>query len=244
LRKADPSVLGDEPTGAATRAFMPAADISELATCRCMRRRNQPFRAERLGLSENLGQPVIAAINGFVAGRRRETADGLTMGSRRSMPSSAMPEVKWACCRRGWWHQRLPRLVGKGRALQAHPHRGTSSAQEANARHRNEVVPAAQSDRARRGHLEADRGERANSRKFSWEAANKGWKNQPAEGLCAGSFLLGIALRPKTRRRVPPPPRETCTAISRAEETRQTSRKERHGSDNISRTEGVDWQDS
>src|ERR1700709_391121 len=78
--KADASVHGVILTGAGNRAFIAGADISELANV-------APYDAEEssrfgqgvLDLIENLGKPVIAAVNGFALGGGCETAMACTM---------------------------------------------------------------------------------------------------------------------------------------------------------------------
>ena len=95
-----------------------------------------------LDLIENLGKPVIAAINGFALGGGCETAMACTIRIAVERAKFGQPEVKLGLLPGGGGTQRLPRLVGKGRALQLILSGGMISAQEA---YRiglvNEVVP-------------------------------------------------------------------------------------------------------
>src|SRR5260370_1061645 len=91
---------------------------------------------------ENLGKPVIAAVNGFALGGGCETAMACTMRIAEESARFGQPEVKLGLVPGGGGTQRLPRLVGRGRALQLILSGETISAQEA---YRiglvNEVVP-------------------------------------------------------------------------------------------------------
>src|SRR5712675_2464801 len=142
--KADASVHGVILTGAGDKAFIAGADISELAHIDAYEaQESSRFGQGVLDLIENLGKPVIAAINGFALGGGCETALACTL--RLATPSAkfGQPEVKLGLLPGGGGTQRLPRLVGKGRALQLILSGDTIGAEEA---HRiglvNEVVPS------------------------------------------------------------------------------------------------------
>src|SRR3977135_155434 len=68
-------------------------------------------------LIKNLGKPVIAAINGFALGGGCETAMACTLRVAVEAAKFGQPEVTLGLVPRGGRTQRLPRLVGKGRAL-------------------------------------------------------------------------------------------------------------------------------
>src|SRR5207245_10811211 len=130
--------------GPAAKAFIAGADISELANVDAYdAEESSRFGQGVLDLIENLGKPVIAAINGFALGGGCETAMACTMRIAAEHAKFGQPEVKLGLLPGGGGTQRLPRLVGKGRALQLILSGGMIDAQEA---HRiglvNEVVPA------------------------------------------------------------------------------------------------------
>src|SRR5712672_4070154 len=125
LRKAfeearnDASVRGVILTGAGDKAFIAGADISELAQVTAFQaEQSSRFGQEVLDLIENLGKPVIAAINGFALGGGCETAMACTMRLAVETAKFGQPEVALGLIPGGGGTQRLPRLVGKGRALQ------------------------------------------------------------------------------------------------------------------------------
>ena len=94
---------------------------------------------------ENLGKPVIACINGFALGGGCELAMACTMRLASENAKLGQPEVKLGIIPGYGGTQRLPRLVGKGLAMQVVLTGEQISAQEA---HRiglvNEVVAAAE----------------------------------------------------------------------------------------------------
>src|SRR5208283_3553429 len=141
----DAAVRGVILTGAGNKAFIAGADISELAQATAIdAERSSRFGQEVLDLIENLGKPVIAAINGFALGGGCETAMACTIRVATEGAKFGQPEVSLGLLPGGGGTQRLPRLVGKGRALQLILSGEMISAQEA---YRiglvNEIVPAA-----------------------------------------------------------------------------------------------------
>src|SRR5262249_35597764 len=76
----DAEVLGVIMTGAGDKAFIAGADITELARLTAVEgEESSSFGQEVLNLVENLGKPVIAAINGFALGGGCETAMACTI---------------------------------------------------------------------------------------------------------------------------------------------------------------------
>src|SRR6202162_684218 len=141
----DEAVRGVVLTGAGDKAFIAGADISELAHLTAVEAQHSSrFGQEVLDLIENLGKPVIAAINGFALGGGCETAMACTIRLASEKARFGQPEVALGLLPGGGGTQRLPRLVGKGRALQLILSGEIISAQEA---YRiglvNEIVPAA-----------------------------------------------------------------------------------------------------
>ena len=142
----DVAVRGVILTGAGNKAFVAGADISELAHVAAFEaEQSSRFGQEVLDVIENLGKPVVAAVNGFALGGGCETAMACTIRIAADSAKFGQPEVTLGLVPGGGGTQRLPRLVGKGRALQLILSGETISAQEA---YRiglvNEVVAAAE----------------------------------------------------------------------------------------------------
>jgi enoyl-CoA hydratase len=192
--KADASVHGVILTGAGDKAFIAGADISELANVDAYAaEESSRFGQSVLDLIENLGKPVIAAINGFALGGGCETAMACTMRIAAEHARFGQPEVKLGLLPGGGGTQRLPRLVGKGRALQLILTGEMISAQEA---YRiglvNEVVPAASLIERAETILKQIGANAPIAVKFSLEAANKGLETSQSEGLVLEASFFGI----------------------------------------------------
>jgi len=192
--QADPAVRGVILTGAGDKAFIAGADISELANVDAYdAEESSRFGQGVLDLIENLGKPVIAAINGFALGGGCETAMACTMRIAAEHAKFGQPEVKLGLLPGGGGTQRLPRLVGKGRALQLILTGETISAQEA---YRiglvNEVVPAANLIARAETILKQISVNAPLAVKFSLEAANKGMDTSQAEGFALEASYFGI----------------------------------------------------
>jgi enoyl-CoA hydratase/carnithine racemase len=192
--KADASVHGVILTGAGDKAFIAGADIGELAHVDAYdAEESSRFGQRVLDLVENLGKPVIAAINGFALGGGCETAMACTMRIAAEHARFGQPEVKLGLLPGGGGTQRLPRLVGKGRALQLILTGETISAQEA---YRiglvNEVVPAANLIDRAEAILKQIAANAPIAVKFSLEAANKGLETSQSEGLALEASYFGI----------------------------------------------------
>src|ERR1700750_701951 len=115
----DADVRGVILTGAGDKAFIAGADINELAqTTAVGAEGSSTFGQDVLTRCENLGKPVIAAVNGFALGRGCETAMACTIRIASENAKFGQPEVKLGVIPGGGGTQRLPRLVGRGRALQ------------------------------------------------------------------------------------------------------------------------------
>jgi enoyl-CoA hydratase len=133
-------------TGAGEKSFVAGADIGELQKNNPVEAKEYTHRGQAvLDLIENLGKPVIACINGFALGGGCELAMACTMRLASEAAKLGQPEVKLGIIPGYGGTQRLPRLVGKGLAMQLLLTGEMISAQEA---HRiglvNEVHPAGQ----------------------------------------------------------------------------------------------------
>src|SRR4030095_7161254 len=106
-------------TGSGEKAFMAGADISELAKHAAVSGKEDTHRGQSvLNLIENLGKPVIACINGFALGGGCEIAMACTMRLASTNAKLGQPEVKLGIIPGYGGTQRLPRLGGKGIAMQ------------------------------------------------------------------------------------------------------------------------------
>jgi len=106
-------------TGSGEKAFIAGADISELAKHDAVSGKEYTHRGQNvLNLIENLGKPVIACINGFALGGGCEIAMACTLRLASDNAKLGQPEVKLGIIPGYGGTQRLPRLVGKGLAMQ------------------------------------------------------------------------------------------------------------------------------
>ena len=106
-------------TGAGEKAFVAGADIGELVDLPPSRAQEYARTGQRVfDLIENLGKPVIAAINGFALGGGCELAMACTLRLAASTAKLGQPEVNLGMLPGFAGTQRLARLVGKGVALE------------------------------------------------------------------------------------------------------------------------------
>jgi len=182
-------------TGAGEKSFVAGADIGEL-------QRNNPVEAKEythrgqavLDLIENLGKPVIACINGFALGGGCEIAMACTMRLATENAKLGQPEVKLGIIPGYGGTQRLPRLVGKGIAMQLLLTGEMISAQEA---HRiglvNEVVPAAQLISRAEAIAQAIIKNAPLAIQYRLEAVNHGLEMTQQEGLFLEASLFAVS---------------------------------------------------
>jgi enoyl-CoA hydratase len=190
----DVAVRGVILTGAGDKAFVAGADISELAHVAAFEaEQSSRFGQGVLDLIENLGKPVVAAINGFALGGGCETAMACTIRIAVETAKFGQPEVKLGLLPGGGGTQRMPRLIGKGRALQLILSGEMISAQEA---YRiglvNEIVPAADLITSAEGILKKIASNAPIAVKFALEAANKGMETSQSEGLLLEASYFGL----------------------------------------------------
>jgi enoyl-CoA hydratase len=106
-------------TGAGDRAFVAGADINELATQSPVGGRDLARRGQALfARIESLGKPVIAAIGGFALGGGCELAMACTFRVAADTAKLGQPEINLGLIPGYGGSQRLPRLVGKDRAME------------------------------------------------------------------------------------------------------------------------------
>ena len=115
----DDAVRGVILTGSGEKAFVAGADIGELSAQSPVAGRQRSLRGQKvLARIEGLGKPVIAAINGFALGGGCELALACHVRVASENARLGTPEVKLGIMCGYGGSQRLPRLVGKGRALE------------------------------------------------------------------------------------------------------------------------------
>ena len=190
----DTAIRGAILTGAGNKAFIAGADISELAHVAAFEaEQSSRFGQDVLDLIENLGKPVIAAINGFALGGGCETAMACTIRLAVETAKFGQPEVTLGLVPGGGGTQRLPRLVGKGRALQLILSGEMISAQEAfRIGLVNEVVPAADLITRAEAILNKIASNAPIAVKFALEAANKGLETSQDQGLLLEASYFGL----------------------------------------------------
>ncbi|HTQ49180.1 MAG TPA: enoyl-CoA hydratase-related protein [Candidatus Binatia bacterium] len=190
----DAEVRGVVLTGAGEKAFIAGADIGELAHLSAVEGEESSANGQAvLNLIENLGKPVIAAINGFALGGGCETAMACTIRIASETAKFGQPEVKLGVLPGAGGTQRLPRLVGKGRALQLILTGDMIPAQEAwRIGLVNEVVPAANLISRAEAILKQIFDNAPVAIRHSLEAVNKGLETSQAEGLALEASFFGL----------------------------------------------------
>ena len=117
--KADEGVRAIVLTGSGEKSFVAGADINELAVQTPVQGKEHARRGQQIfDAIENLGKPVIAAINGFALGGGCELAMACTIRLAADTARFGQPEINLGLIPGYAGSQRLPRLVGKGVALE------------------------------------------------------------------------------------------------------------------------------
>jgi enoyl-CoA hydratase len=115
--KHDPALRSVILTGAGDKAFVAGADITELAQQTPSAGRDRALRGQHVfDLIENLGKPVIAAVNGYALGGGCELALACDIRIASDTAKFGQPELGLGIIPGAGATQRLPRLVGMGRA--------------------------------------------------------------------------------------------------------------------------------
>lgn len=198
----DSAVGGVILTGSGNKAFIAGADIAEIDAIKDAK--GEQFARDgqiTFDLIENLEKPVIAAVNGFALGGGNEIAMACTIRLATEGAKFGQPEVKLGIIPGFGGTQRLPRLLGKGLALQLILTAEMISAQEA---YRiglvNEVVPAEQLIPRAEAILRQINTNAPLGIRCAIEAVNRGLETSQAEGLILESSLFGICTATEDRK--------------------------------------------
>lgn len=106
-------------TGSGEKAFVAGADISELNRLSMLEgKKFAEFGQEIFNFIENMEKPVLAAVNGFALGGGCELALACHFRYASENAKFGQPEVNLGIIPGYGGTQRLPRLVGKGRAIE------------------------------------------------------------------------------------------------------------------------------
>ena len=181
-------------TGAGEKSFIAGADINELAVQTPTGGREHGLRGQHVfDLIENMGKPVIAAINGYALGGGCELAMACTIRIAADSARLGQPEINLGIIPGYAGTQRLARLVGKGKAMELILTGAQITAAEAERIGLvNRVVPAAQlMTEARR--LAADLAKNAPiAMRYIIHAINKGLEMPFAEACVFEATLFGL----------------------------------------------------
>ena len=107
-------------TGAGDKAFVAGADIEELRARTTFTELGERSARRRVlsNLLETMSKPTIAAINGFAVGTGLELAMACTIRIASDNARFGQPEINLGIMPGNGGSQRLPRLVGEGRAME------------------------------------------------------------------------------------------------------------------------------
>jgi enoyl-CoA hydratase/carnithine racemase len=190
----DSAVRGVILTGAGEKAFAAGADIAEVANNTAVEAEAATRRGQALtDLIENLGKPVIAAVNGFALGGGCELAMACSIRIAAESAKFGQPEVKLGVMPGYGGTQRMPRLIGKGRALKLILSGEIIDAAEA---YRiglvDELEPDAHVVARSENVLKKIIANAPLSVKYALEAVNKGLETSVAEGLLIEASLFAV----------------------------------------------------
>lgn len=190
----DSSVRGIVLTGEGEKAFVAGADIAELARMEPLsgvttsRRGQDAFR-----FLERSPKPVIAAVNGYALGGGLELALACHLRIASDNARFGLPEVKLGIIPGYGGTVRLPRLVGRGRALELILTGEMIDAAEA---HRiglvNRVVPQAELADAAHALLRQILGNGPLALAFALQSVDHGFHTSTDDALTLESNLFGL----------------------------------------------------
>lgn len=181
-------------TGSGAKAFVAGADIAELSTQGSLDGRTRAMVGQRVfSRFEQSPKPVIAAINGFALGGGLELALACHIRIASDNAKVGLPEVKLGIAPGYGGTQRLPRLIGKGRALQLMLTAEMTDAAEAlRIGLVNKVVPAAELIAAAEAMMKQILANGPIAVGFCIEAVNRGLDTTLEEGLVIEANHFGL----------------------------------------------------
>lgn len=182
-------------TGAGEKAFVAGADINELVVRDgIMGRDVSRFRQDLFARIENLPIPVIAAVNGYALGGGLELALACNIRIASEKAQFGAPEVKLGIIPGDGGTQRLPRLIGLGRAMELVLTGDFIDATEA---YRiglvNRVVPPEELMEDVMGLAKKIASRPPLAIKYAKEAVNRSQEGDTASGYALESFLHALA---------------------------------------------------
>jgi enoyl-CoA hydratase len=181
-------------TGAGEKSFVAGADIGELSQHTPVSAKEYTHQGQAIiDAIEDLGKPTIACINGFALGGGCELAMACTMRLASDNAKLGQPEVKLGLMPGYGGTQRLPRLVGKGIAMQLVLTGEMISAPEA---YRiglvNEVMPVGELIPRAEAIAAKIIANAPLAVQYSMEAVNRGYDLTLADGLYLEATLFGV----------------------------------------------------
>jgi enoyl-CoA hydratase len=198
----DASIRAAIVTGAGEKAFVAGADIRELADYSANDARAAALRGQQaFRLLETCGKPSVAAINGFALGGGLELAMACTVRFASENARLGQPEVKLGLIPGYGGTQRLPRLVGRGRALEMLLSGDPIDAAEAlRIGLVNKVVPQAELSSYSRAWLERVLANAPVAVALAMEAVDAGLEGGAEEGLRFEASAFGLSFATEDRR--------------------------------------------
>jgi len=190
----DSGVIGAILTGSGEKAFVAGADIAELAEKTPVTAKEFALRSEVvLCYIERMMKPVIAAVNGFALGGGCELSMACHMRVASESAKFGQPEVNLGLIAGNGGTQRLPRLIGKGRAIELLCTGDMISAEEAyriglanKVTKKEDLIPACEKI------LNTIAGKAPVAVKLSLEAVQSGMEMTLSEGLNFEANLFGL----------------------------------------------------
>lgn len=181
-------------TGAGDKAFVAGADISELVTYGAVDGRHCARHGQSVfDQVEELSKPVVAVINGYALGGGCELALACHLRIASDRAKLGLPEINLGIIPGHGGTQRLPRLIGKGRALDlicTGRHVSANEAKELGLV--NEVVPHDELAGRAQELAEALAEKAPIALRYCLEAVGQGLQTTMKEGQIIESNLFGI----------------------------------------------------